>query len=514
MAATDKVIKLREQEQKAAGESLLQLALRRLRRDRLTLIALTVVFLITLSAIFAPIISTQILRRDYGRTDIVNAFLPPGAAERILYKPFGTYRASAAYVTIAGGNRAEVTDTSFNVPLKTVEEAQGKEALFYVAHASPDAPRSVDIYIDGATRPAATKLVYGNTVPTDLIKLPPGAHDVTLRVNGAGPDSPPILEAKGLNLEAGKISTAVLLGSVNGTGDQALGVSLYSFDASNVVSTRFRLQFINAVYDAPKTHVLIDNARSFENLGYKESTILSLAPGVITVSASLPDARTYPLGTDDLGRDQLSRLLWGGQVSLSIGFLSALISLAIGVSIGIVAGFYGGLFDDFINWLITTINSLPLLLLLLIIVAVLRPGPFTLILVLGFLGWTGTVRLVRGETLSIRAREYIVGARAVGVPVYRIMLVHILPNLLSIVLITLALDIGGLILTESALSFLGFGINPPTPSWGNMLTNAQTFFTKGSHLVIWPGLLISTTVLCLYLIGDGLRDAFDPTLKN
>jgi peptide/nickel transport system permease protein len=220
------------------------------------------------------------------------------------------------------------------------------------------------------------------------------------------------------------------------------------------------------------------------------------------------------LGTDDLGRDQLARLLWGGQVSLSIGFLAAIISLVIGVTIGIMTGYYGGLVDDFVNWLITTLNSLPTLLLLLIIVAIFRPTPIVLILVLGLLGWTGTVRLVRGETFSIRAREYIVSARAIGVPVSRIMLVHILPNLLSIVLITLALDIGGLILTESALSFLGFGINPPTPSWGNMLTNAQTFFTKGPHLVIWPGLLISVTVLCLYLIGDGLRDAFDPTLKN
>jgi peptide/nickel transport system permease protein len=149
--------------------------------------------------------------------------------------------------------------------------------------------------------------------------------------------------------------------------------------------------------------------------------------------------------------------------------------------------------------------------LLLIVSAVLAPGPATLVLVLGLLGWTGTMRLVRGETLSIREREYIISARAIGSSPLRIMFVHIVPNLVSIVVVTLAIDIGSLILVESALSFLGLGIKPPIPSWGNMLVNAQSYFTKGVHLVILPGLLITVTVLCLYLIGDGLRDALDPT---
>jgi peptide/nickel transport system permease protein len=134
-----------------------------------------------------------------------------------------------------------------------------------------------------------------------------------------------------------------------------------------------------------------------------------------------------------------------------------------------------------------------------------------LIIVLGLLGWTYITRLVRGEALSIREREYIVSARALGAPAWRIMFVHILPNLVSVVVITLAIDIGNLILTESALSFLGLGVKPPTPSWGNMLTNAKDFFTKGPILVIAPGMLIVITVLCLYIIGDGIRDAFDPT---
>lgn len=238
------------------------------------------------------------------------------------------------------------------------------------------------------------------------------------------------------------------------------------------------------------------------------------------------------LGTDSKGRDHLSRLLYGGQISLSIGFFAAIISLTIGLTFGLAAGYYGGVFDDFMNWFITTLTSIPGLYLLLIIsgvvasivqdraqdmspgLAELLRGPFTLIMVLGVLGWTGTMRLVRGETLALREREFVIAARAMGASSVRIMFQHILPNLISIVIITLAIDIGALILTESALSFLGFGINPPTPSWGNMLTNAQDTITQGPLLVIMPGLLITITVLCMYVIGDGIRDALDPTTRD
>ncbi len=234
-----------------------------------------------------------------------------------------------------------------------------------------------------------------------------------------------------------------------------------------------------------------------------------------------PGTVGHILGTDDVGRDHLARLLYAGQISLSIAFISAILSLVIGVSLGVVTGYYGGLVDDFINWVITTLDSIPSLFLLIIVSGiVLRSrdltgtifgGPFALVFILGFLGWTGITRLVRGETLSIREREYIISARAIGASPPHIMFSHIIPNLLSVVFITLALDIGTLILVESALSFLGFGVKPPAASWGNMLTGANDFFTKGPYLVIAPGLLIVVTVLCLYVIGDGLRDAFDPT---
>ncbi|PJF22933.1 MAG: peptide ABC transporter permease [Phototrophicales bacterium] len=220
------------------------------------------------------------------------------------------------------------------------------------------------------------------------------------------------------------------------------------------------------------------------------------------------------LGTDDLGRDQLARLAYAGQISMQIAILAALLSLAIGVSLGIFTGFYGGIIDDLIMWVITTLNSIPALFLLIIVAAVLKPGATTLILVLGLLGWTGTTRLVRGETLALREREYIISARALGASNFRIMYSHIAPNLLSIVVVTLAQDIGSLLLTEAGLSFLGLGVQPPTPTWGNMLSNSQTFFNKGPHLVIFPGLLISVTVLCMYIIGDGIRDAFDPTIND
>jgi len=231
-------------------------------------------------------------------------------------------------------------------------------------------------------------------------------------------------------------------------------------------------------------------------------------------SAFLPvGAEGHILGTDNLGRDHLARLLYAGQVSLLIGFLSGMLSLAIGVTLGIVTGFFGGIVDDIVNWVITTLNSIPGLVLLIVISAVFSPGPVTLILVLAFLTWTATTRLVRGEALSIRSREYIVSAQALGASNLRIMLVHILPNVFSLTIVTLAINIGNVILIESALSFLGLGVQAPTATWGNMLTKSREFLSQ-PHLVIFPGTLITIVVLCLYIIGDGLRDAFDPTATD
>jgi peptide/nickel transport system permease protein len=225
-------------------------------------------------------------------------------------------------------------------------------------------------------------------------------------------------------------------------------------------------------------------------------------------------AEGHPLGTDHLGRDHLARLLYAGQISIGIAFVAGICSTFLGISIGLIAGFYqGGQFgfiDDIIMWFITTLTSIPSLVLLILISAVARPSITILIFSLVLISWSGTMRLVRGETISQRAREYILSATAIGARPIRLMFVHILPNVFSVFIIALALEIGTLILVEAALSFIGLGVRPPTPSWGNMLTFAQSSFRVAPFLSIFPGLLIVATVLSLYLIGDGLRDAFDP----
>lgn len=221
----------------------------------------------------------------------------------------------------------------------------------------------------------------------------------------------------------------------------------------------------------------------------------------------------FPLGTDQLGRDQLTRLIYGGRVSLAIGFSGAFLAMTLGIAIGLTAGFFGGRIDDAIMWFINTLQSIPQLFLLLIIVAIFSPSPFWLTMIFGFLGWTGVSRLVRGEVFSVRERDYVTAARALGGSEIAIMFRHVLPNIIPIVIIIAARDVGILILSESALSYLGLGVQPPTATWGNMLSRAQSYFVLGPHLVIFPGLLITITVLCLYLMGDGLRDALDPRLK-
>lgn len=242
---------------------------------------------------------------------------------------------------------------------------------------------------------------------------------------------------------------------------------------------------------------------------------LHIDPDHVTEATySPPGTDGHILGTDDLGRDFFVRLLYAGQISLGIAITAGLLALTVGITLGVATGYYGGILDDFMIWFITTIDSIPQLYLLLLFSAMFKPSPIILVLVLGLLGWTGAMRLVRGETLSLREREFIVAARSVGASPWRTMFIHIVPNVFSIIIVTLALNIGSLMLTEAALSFLGFGVKPPTPTWGNMLTDAVTYFKKGPYLVFWPGLLIMIAVLCLYIIGDGLRDAFDPKLKE
>lgn len=220
------------------------------------------------------------------------------------------------------------------------------------------------------------------------------------------------------------------------------------------------------------------------------------------------------LGTDDFGRDVLTRLIWGARVSIGVAFAVAAISLTIGVVLGLLAGFYGGVLDDLINAIVQTMLNIPLLFLVILLSVVFRPSPIGLAIIFGVTGWMGTARQVRGVTLSLREREFVLAARALGATDRRIMAVHIMPNLMSLVLVIAGFDIAAAILAESGLSYLGLGIQPPLPSWGNMLSNSLEYIRRAWWLVAAPGAMIFITVLCVFLLTDGLRDALDPSLGN
>ena len=223
-----------------------------------------------------------------------------------------------------------------------------------------------------------------------------------------------------------------------------------------------------------------------------------------------PGESGYILGTDQLGRDQFLRLIYGGRVSLTIAYLASVLTVFIGITLGLLAGYYGRAVDDLLSWAINTLSAIPPLFLLLIASAVWQPSTEVLVVVLAALGWVGTSRLVRGEVLSLKERDYVLAARALGASDFRILVSHILPNVFSLVMVTMTIIAGNLILIESGLSYLGVGIQPPTPTWGNMLTDSRSYFVSGVHLVFTPGIMIAITVQCFYLVGDGLRDALDP----
>ncbi len=232
----------------------------------------------------------------------------------------------------------------------------------------------------------------------------------------------------------------------------------------------------------------------------------------------------HPLGADELGRDVLARLLRGGRVSLFVGLVAALASAAIGTGIGIVAGYFGGRLDAFLMRLTDGVIALPLLPLLIVLAALdLQKlgipdalansediSLWRIVAIVACVGWTTVARLVRGAALAIRERPYVLAAQAQGAGPVRIMAVHVLPNLASPIIVATTLAAGNVILLESVLSFLGLGIQPPIPSWGNLLTNAQELIWEAPSLAFYPGILIFVTVIALNFVGDGLQDALDP----
>jgi len=241
-----------------------------------------------------------------------------------------------------------------------------------------------------------------------------------------------------------------------------------------------------------------------------------------------PPSPAHPLGTDELGRDHLIRLLYGGQVSLFVGITAAMCAAAIGSIVGIVAGYFGGRIDAFLMRVTDAVIALPVLPLLIVLAAVdlsktglplwltgsENVSLYRIIGIVAIVGWTTVARLVRGSALSLRQRPFVKAAEAQGAGAGRIMIVHILPNLASPIVVATTLSTGNIILLESVLSFLGLGIQPPTPSWGNLLTNAQELIWQAPALAFYPGTLIFATVIAFNFLGDGLQDALDPRAKS
>lgn len=238
-------------------------------------------------------------------------------------------------------------------------------------------------------------------------------------------------------------------------------------------------------------------------------------PLALDVNAILtPPGSAHLLGTDALGRDVLARLLYGGRVSLWVGFVAVGISVAIGLFLGLCSGYFGGLIDEAIMRGVDVMLCFPSFFLILAVIAFLTPSLTNIMAVIGLTSWMGVARLVRAETLALRSRDFVLAARVSGMGAPGILLYHILPNAAAPVLVSATLGVAGAILTESSLSFLGLGVQPPTPSWGNMLMEGKEVLEVAPWLSIFPGLAILFTVLGYNLIGESLRDILDPRLRQ
>ncbi len=247
----------------------------------------------------------------------------------------------------------------------------------------------------------------------------------------------------------------------------------------------------------------------FAALAIAAPVLAPYGPDEIVASQTLPPSASHFFGTDDLGRDIFSRALYGARVSLSVGLVAVVIAVLIGTLFGALSGYYGGLVDSVIMRFVDVMLAFPSIFLVLAIQAMLTPNIYNVMVVIGLTSWMGVARLVRGEFLRIRELQYVEAARAIGCSDLRIIFRHILPNAQAPIVVAGTLGMAGAILTESALSFLGMGVQPPMASWGNMLRDSQAYMFDAPWLAIIPGLLILVTVLSLYFVGEGIREKLD-----
>ena len=223
---------------------------------------------------------------------------------------------------------------------------------------------------------------------------------------------------------------------------------------------------------------------------------------------------SHLFGTDQLGRDVLSRMIWGARISLKVGFAATGVAIIIGTILGAVSGYYGGWIDAAIMRFVDIMLCFPTFFLILAVIAFLEPSIWNIMIIIGLTGWMGVTRLVRADFITLKERDFVQAARAIGASDLRIIFLHILPNAMASILVAATLGIAGAILTESALSFLGIGVQPPTPSWGNILTAGKDNIDIAWWLSLYPGLAILITVVGYNLLGEGIRDALDPRLKK
>lgn len=228
----------------------------------------------------------------------------------------------------------------------------------------------------------------------------------------------------------------------------------------------------------------------------------------------LSPSAAHWMGTDDLGRDVFTRVLYGARISLEVGFVAVSISVVLGTSVGLAAGFYGGWVDSLLMRFVDVMLCFPTIFLILAVIALVEPSIIYIMAIIGLTGWMGVARLVRAEVLSLRERDFVQAARVIGASDLRIIARHILPNAAGPVLVTATLGVAGAIMIEASLSFLGIGVQPPTPSWGNILTLGKQYLEFAWWLFVYPGLAIMVTALSYYLLGEGIRDALDPRIDR